>query len=636
MQTKRVRDARTEGLREIERLQNSNQSLLAIEKVRALEPYIPDEVRQVREAWIPFNLATQPSGALIEAQNYGDRTGPWFSLGRSPINNYRVPFGYYRVRISLAGHKTLEVSTPGFGRTPIVLTPEGSAAPGMVFIPGVSYAPGMTPAAKLPDFWIDQLEVTNAQYKKFVDAGGYKDPKYWKAPFREGDRVLSFDEAMGRFRDATNRTGPATWEVGTFPDGLADHPVAGISWFEAAAFAEFLGKSLPSVYHWSYAAGVDEAYSDILQLSNFNGKGTVKAGEHQGVGPWGTLDTAGNVKEWVANAVGDSQKRYILGGAYDEPSYRFSEQDAQDPWLRRPSFGVRLVKNLGPAEQTMGPLGRVTPDPATVVPVSDEVFAGLRSFYSYDKSPLNARVERVDDSSPYYRKETVSFDAPYGRERIPAFLFLPKNATPPYQTIVLVPSAYARQTPSSAILDLGTFEYIIRSGRALLYPVYQGTFERRVNLPPDRRASTWRDMQVQWAKDFFRAVDYLETRQDVDMSKLAYYSLSMGAYFGPIPVALEPRIKVAVFASGGLRYGYAPEVQPANFMPHVKVPVLLVNGKDDFSVPLAAQKRFHELLGTPPEHKRHIALEGGHVAQDMRGMFREVLDWYDKYLGAVR
>ena len=633
---RRVREARTEGLREIERLQNSSQSLLAIEKVRALERYIPDEVRQVREGWIPFNLATSPAGALIELRNYGDMSGPWLSVGRSPINGYRVPIGYYRVRVTLAGHKTLEVSAPGFGRSPIVLTPDGSAAPGMVFIPGASYAPGMAPAAKLPDFWIDQLEVTNAQYKTFVDAGGYKDPKYWKVPFRDGDRVLSFEEAMGRFLDSTGRPGPATWEVGTFPDGLADHPVAGISWFEASAFAESVGKHLPSVYHWSYAAGVDEFYSDILQLSNFNGKGTTKAGEQQGIGPWGTLDTAGNVKEWVANAFGDSQKRYILGGGYNEPNYRFVEQDAQDPWNRYPSYGVRLVKNLGPAEHTMGPLGRVTPDPATVVPVSDEVFAGLRSFYSYDKGPFHARLDRVDDSSAYYRRETVSFDAPYGNERISAFVFLPKNATPPYQTIVLFPSAYARQAPSSAILDLGTFEYIIRSGRALIYPVYQGTFERRLNLPPDRRASAWRDMTVQWAKDVFRAVDYLETRPDIDMSKLGYYSLSMGAYFGPIPVALEPRIKVAVFASGGLRYGYPPETQPANFMPRVKVPVLLVNGKDDFSVPLAAQKRFHELLGTPPEHKKYVALEGGHVAQDLRGMFKEVLDWYDKYLSVPR
>ena len=110
----------------------------------------------------------------------------------------------------------------------------------------------------------------------------------------------------------------------------------------------------------------------------------------------------------------------------------------------------------------------------------------------------------------------------------------------------------------------------------------------------------------------------------------------MGAFFGPIPVALEPRIKAAVFLSGGLRFNFPPEIQPANFMPHVKVPVLLVNGRDDFQVPDDHQRRFFELLGTPPELKRHVALDGGHVPVDNLGVIREVLDWFDKYLGPVK
>ena len=141
---------------------------------------------------------------------------------------------------------------------------------------------------------------------------------------------------------------------------------------------------------------------------------------------------------------------------------------------------------------------------------------------------------------------------------------------------------------------------------------------------------------MQWAKDLFRAVDYLATRPDVNMGKLGYYSLSMGAYFGPIPVALEPRFKVAVFSSGGLRYNFPPETQPANFMPRVKVPVLLVNGRDDFSSTLAAQDRFMELLGTPPDQKKHVVLEGGHVPNDWRATMREILNWFDRYLGETR
>jgi hypothetical protein len=65
------------------------------------------------------------------------------------------------------------------------------------------------------------------------------------------------------------------------------------------------------------------------------------------------------------------------------------------------------------------------------------------------------------------------------------------------------------------------------------------------------------------------------------------------------------------------------------------VPVLLVNGKNDFQAPMAAQLRFMELLGTPPDHKKHVALEGGHVPNHFRGLVREALDWFDKYLGPV-
>jgi hypothetical protein len=70
-----------------------------------------------------------------------------------------------------------------------------------------------------------------------------------------------------------------------------------------------------------------------------------------------------------------------------------------------------------------------------------------------------------------------------------------------------------------------------------------------------------------WAKEVFRTVDYLETRSDVDRTRIGYYSLSLGAFFGPIPVALEPRIRASVFAAGGLRFGTQPEIQTANFMP---------------------------------------------------------------------
>ncbi len=635
VQVRRARWVQEQAIPEIERLQVTQHSLDAVRLARQAEPYAPAEIARVRQAWLPMALTTTPEGADIEIKNYLALDAPWEPLGQTPLRDTRVPFGYYRVRIAKPGYLPLEIASPPGGPS-IPLTPEQPAMPGMVPVQGGLYGVGIAGTVRLPDYWIDKLEVMNREFKTFVDAGGYRDAKYWKEPFREGDRVLTFDEAMARFRDATGRIGPASWELGTYPEGRADYPVGGISWFEAAAYAEFAGKSLPTLYHWYRAAPPEEAFSDILNLSNFDGKGPTRAGERQGLGPWGTLDMAGNVKEWCANVAQGTSLRYILGGGWDEPSYRYRETDARSPWERRPTSGVRLVKNLGPVDEAAAaPVARVYGDPKSVVPVSDELFDVYRRFYIYDRTPLNARVDGVDDTSPHWRKETVSFDAAYSGERVPAILFLPKNAAPPYQTIVLFPSAYARLTVSSQNLDYSFFDFIIRSGRALLYPVYKGTFERR-RPGPVPTGTARRDLHVQWGKDFFRAVDYLETRKDINMQKLGYYSLSMGAYFGPIPVSLEPRIKTAVFAAGGLRFNYPPEIQPANFAPRVKVPVLLINGRDDFQVPMESQLRLLELMGTPSEHKRHVPLDGGHVPNDMRGLIREVLDWFDKYLGAVR
>jgi len=278
------------------------------------------------------------------------------------------------------------------------------------------------------------------------------------------------------------------------------------------------------------------------------------------------------------------------------------------------------------------PIAKIVPDPKTIVPASDAQFDFIKKFYTYDRLPLDARVESVDDSSPDWRKETIAYAAAYGGERIRAYLFTPKHAAPPYQTLVLFPTAYARNVASSSRLDLAQFDFLLKSGRAVLYPVYQGTFERRGNVSPG--ANGLRDMQVQWAKDFFRSVDYLVTRSDVDANHLGYYAVSMGGYFAPIPLALEPRLQAAVVIAAGLRYNYPDEVQPANFMPRVHVPVLMLNGRDDFGATVEAQERYLELLGS--RDKAHHVLDGGHVPADWRAVIRETLDWYDRYLGPVK
>jgi len=103
------------------------------------------------------------------------------------------------------------------------------------------------------------------------------------------------------------------------------------------------------------------------------------------------------------------------------------------------------------------------------------------------------------DSNPHWRRERVSFRAAYGAERVPAYLFLPRNSPAPYQTVVFFPGSDAVILPSSRDLSLQFLEFLLRSGRAVVYPVYQQMYERHTNTL--RTQSFLREVSIQRGQD---------------------------------------------------------------------------------------------------------------------------------------
>jgi dienelactone hydrolase len=489
----------------------------------------------------------------------------------------------------------------------------------------------------LKDYFIDRCEVTNREFKQFVDHGGYRSKEYWKEPFRRGDRTLAWEEAMNEFRDSTGRPGPSTWEVGSYRDGEDDFPVAGVSWYEAAAYAEFAQKKLPTAVHWYQAAQLGGA-PYLIPASNFSKNGLARVGQYPGISGSGAYDMAGNVKEWCSNQSEDGL-RFALGGAWSDPSYLFLNADARSAFDRSATNGFRCARYTSPlAADLTGPMHRDFRDYTKEKPASDELFGAYKSHYAFEPSDLKSSVDAVDDSSPYSRVEKVSFQTAYGNQRMAAYLFLPKNAPPPYNPVVFFSGLTARFLRSSSNIPLGRnydsaiLDFIIRSGRAVLYPIYQGTYERP--LPIADTPLGRREERIQWSKDVRRSVDYLATRTDLDLSHLAYCGFSTGGWTGSVMVALEPRFRVVVWLDSGLRLlAELPESDPINFLPRVKIPVLMVNGRSDFSFPLSVQNPMFRVLGTPEKDKRHVVLEGA------RGVFfyrrnevvREVLAWLDQY-----
>jgi pimeloyl-ACP methyl ester carboxylesterase len=225
-------------------------------------------------------------------------------------------------------------------------------------------------------------------------------------------------------------------------------------------------------------------------------------------------------------------------------------------------------------------------------------------------------------------------DAAYAGDTLLVYLYLPKRGMKPYPVVVYFPPGAAIHDFAPQNLQVRSIDFVIKSGRAVLYPVYKGTYQRSDSLKSDTQDSTnfYRDHVLMWAKDLSRGIDYLETRSDVSTDKLAYYGLSWGGALGGLLPAVEPRIRVSILVVAGLDFPRVrPEVEPLNFLPRVRIPTLMLNGRYDFFFPVkSSQIPMFRLLGTPAERKRQVIEEGSHFFPRAR-MIQEILDWLDRY-----
>ena len=120
-------------------------------------------------------------------------------------------------------------------------------------------------------------------------------------------------------------------------------------------------------------------------------------------------------------------------------------------------------------------------------------------------------------------------------------------------------------------------------------------------------------------------------------TKWPYYGVSWGAVMGAIIPAVEPRIKAVVLALGGVDFNRSlPEVDTINFLPRLKHPTLMLNGRYDFFFPAeATQKPFYRLLGSKQDQKKHLLYESGHSVP-CNELIRGTLGWLDQYLGPIQ
>ena len=581
---------------------------------------------------------------------YGDDSVYNF-LGKTPLDSFRVPYSRNSHILKLVHNGIEYLQKPRLNHNykfpdKTINIPEGHkvflGSNARMFLQGINFK-----EINLNPFSISKNEVTNKEYQKFMDSGGYDNPSYWDFPFEIDGVIYDFNSSIQKFTDKYGKKGPSNWSYGKFPSGLDNHPVTGISWFEARAYAKYSNLSLPNVYQWLYSSGISDRENvfvinqSISEQSNYNSIQTRPV--DNSLGSYNELNNiGGNVKEWATNPYGNKKTKFsILGGSYLEPSYTFNNYYSQSPFDRSLGNGIRLLKNLTNEVSKFD--NEIIPefqrDFSKLSDVSDDVFEIFKNQFDYNDKPLNSTTTNLDGYQDGYTVQKFEMETTYeSDEKLFGYIIYSNEFKNKYNPIIEFPNASSIGNNDDSFLPerlLNNFKYLIDEGYAIIHPIYHNTYSREKThntfWPDD--SENYKNTIIKIGQDFRRSIDYIETRKDFNINNLSYFGGSWGSTTSNYLLAIDERVKSAFLLVGGLMMQKSKnEVEAHYYLRRIKTPILHIIGKLDGIFGYGeSYLPWKDLVGTEPENLKTIEYDNfGHgIPKDTIIKYHQ--NWIEKY-----
>lgn len=268
----------------------------------------------------------------------------------------------------------------------------------------------------------------------------------------------------------------------------------------------------------------------------------------------------------------------------------------------------------------------------------------VTSYYGYDQGiPLKDSVQTVVDTTEF-KLFSVSYTSIHDK-RVTALLSLPKKATTPLPVVILMHGLGDHKAVDYVEYGNSLF---LKNGFAVLRIDISDHGDRKndvydFDLTGDYKYWT-RNVITQTVFDLRRAVDFIETRKELDHKRIGYYGISLGGIIGTVFCGVENRVKVPVVALAGGQLNLLYEenalsseakdfvsiVEPLNFVKQISPrPFLMLNAKNDEIVPPAMSKLLFYAAKDP---KEIIWYDAKHRDAPLDIIYGDGLNWFKKYL----